>query len=73
MTTPAISDINYTVKDPQYLVTLPPFINSDNTLNVIYALVNSDGSPLDANIFTFNPVTLVLGIYTSINSDAYAY
>ena len=73
LTTPPISDINYTVKDPQYLITLPPFINSDPTLSVIYALVNSDGSPIDAHLFTFNPVTLILGIYTTLNSDAYAY
>ena len=73
LSTPAISDIDYTVKDPQYLITLPPFINSDSSLSVIYALVNYDGSPINSNVFTFNPVTRFLGIYTTLNSYAYGY
>lgn len=73
MKTPTLSDIYYTVKDPQYLITLPPFINTDPTLSVSYTLVNSDGSPINANIFAFNPVTRILGIYTTLNFYAFTY
>jgi hypothetical protein len=58
LTTPSISDIEYTVTDPRLMVTFPPFINSDPTLHVIYSLLNSDGNPIDADIFSFNSSTL---------------
>ena len=63
-----ISPITYYLKDAASSVTLPAFTSNRAYMPIVYSLLNSDSTTIDATLFTFTAATRVLTISSSTAS-----
>ena len=63
-----ISSITFTITNAALSTTLPAFTTSVTGCVVTYTLTNSDGTALNANLFTFTPATSLLVISSTDNT-----